>query len=607
MKKKNTPFLCIFSVFLCTILCLGEEIHELARNGELEKIRALLKKNPGLANSQDSLKRTPLHCAAQSGNAATVNLILSLGGDIAIKDTQGEIPLHYAAQKGDMEIVERLIEAGSDLNALNNMEQTPLFNAILSGSIETCVLLKEKGAQIDTKDRHGWTPLLFAAWSGHDKIVSMLLSAGADASNTDGIGWTPLHAACFGGHLETVKLLADPGLIESPSQSGDRPLHWAIGRGHRDVVAYLLRKGADKESLGAQRLTAIQLAAWLGHVPIIELLLEEGSDIHVLDEIYGRNLIQLAILRNQKDVVHRLLETSIDLEHKDKTGRTARDWADRLDLKEIQGILEESGPKMEPFPQLHVTWISNAGFLISTGKHKVLADPLFGIQDETGKEKDSLQSRFESAQDPFDQISLILITHYHGDHLAPIPVGKFLTQSPRTVLFGSRRTALQYEMMSLPGFWEQTKHQITAVTPNLFSPMNIITAGIKTSALHCLHEVETPDNAEAENLAYLFEIDGWRVLHVGDIESRRSRPEDFSSFGPLTEKGVDLVFLPAGFLDNPLGADIIRNVFRPRYVVLMHYGPGMAASLKKSADRLQKGLPPIVVFEKEGQTHVFDH
>jgi L-ascorbate metabolism protein UlaG (beta-lactamase superfamily) len=135
--------------------------------------------------------------------------------------------------------------------------------------------------------------------------------------------------------------------------------------------------------------------------------------------------------------------------------------------------------------------------------------------------------------------------------------------------------------------------------------MDIIAGGLKVTALHCLHETETADNSEAENLAYLIEMDGWNILHVGDIEARRTSRDALSSFSPLIEKGIDLLFLPAGFLDNPKGADIIRNFFRPGRVVLMHHEPSMSASLKKAAERIQEGLPPLEVFEKENQSRVF--
>ena len=41
-------------------------------------------------DSQDGLKRTPLHLAADEGQAAAVSLLLSLGADRSIKNDKGK-------------------------------------------------------------------------------------------------------------------------------------------------------------------------------------------------------------------------------------------------------------------------------------------------------------------------------------------------------------------------------------------------------------------------------------------------------------------------------------------------------------------------------------
>ena len=58
----------------------GGEIHDAVQSGDLEKVKALLKGNPGLVSSMDDKGRTPLHVAAFSGRKEVAELLRQHGG-----------------------------------------------------------------------------------------------------------------------------------------------------------------------------------------------------------------------------------------------------------------------------------------------------------------------------------------------------------------------------------------------------------------------------------------------------------------------------------------------------------------------------------------------
>ena len=60
-------------------LAIGGEIHEAAKRGDLEKVKALLKENRALASSKDNTGRTPLHLAAQKGFKDVAELLRQHG------------------------------------------------------------------------------------------------------------------------------------------------------------------------------------------------------------------------------------------------------------------------------------------------------------------------------------------------------------------------------------------------------------------------------------------------------------------------------------------------------------------------------------------------
>ena len=69
---------------------------------------------------------------------------------------------------------------------------------------------------------------------------------------------------------------------------------------------------------------------------------------------------------------------------------------------------------------------------------------------------------------------------------------------------------------------------------------------------------------------------------------------------------VDVAFLPSVLIENPIGPDFIRDVFRPGIVVLTHYPESQAASLREIIRRIGDRLPPVIVFEKTLESRRID-
>jgi len=93
-----------------------------------------------------------------------------------------------------------------------------------------------------------------------------------------------LHDAAKAGNLEKVKELIEKKTIKVDRRDIKRktPLIYAVEYGHKDVVEYLISKGADvnkKSGRSANENTALHYAAGEGDSDILRFLIEKGADV----------------------------------------------------------------------------------------------------------------------------------------------------------------------------------------------------------------------------------------------------------------------------------------------------------------------------------------
>lgn len=119
-----------------------------------------------------------------------------------------------------------------------------------------------------------------AATNGHAATLDLLVTLGAnvDQGKAGGSGATALHLAIQEGKLEcVVRLLSNNASADVKKGNGTVPLHAAAAGGHADAARLLLDASADVNSRDDAGWTAHAIAASLGNLALVELLVSRGA------------------------------------------------------------------------------------------------------------------------------------------------------------------------------------------------------------------------------------------------------------------------------------------------------------------------------------------
>lgn len=167
-----------------------------------------------------------------------------------------------AIQRDDADTITTLLLRGFDVNTRDPKGQVGLTLALQAGSLKAFdVLLLGSNLQVDARNAKDESPLMIAALRGHVGAVQALLARDADVNKT---GWTPLHYAATGSQPQQPEIIAllleHHAFIDAESPNGTTPLMMAAHYGTRESVQLLLEEGADPSLKNQLGLTAAAFA-----------------------------------------------------------------------------------------------------------------------------------------------------------------------------------------------------------------------------------------------------------------------------------------------------------------------------------------------------------
>jgi hypothetical protein len=208
--------------------------------------------------------------------------------------------------------VENFLALGVDPNESEADGTTPLMRAVHGQLPDIAELLIGAGADVRKANYYGVTALYIAARAGDPVATRMLLAAGADANAALPAGETVLMTAAKAGNAEVVRALLTGGFDGvSLSQLGEARAAARVAEAAGYSLATNPAIATNYADVNARERwygrTALMLAAAEGHGDVVELLIEAGSDLNLLDEL-GASALSLARDYGHLDVAAKLAD-----------------------------------------------------------------------------------------------------------------------------------------------------------------------------------------------------------------------------------------------------------------------------------------------------------
>lgn len=399
---------------------------EEAKKGDESAVHGLLDKGVDINCKDYSSGKTPLMIAAEYGHNNIVNLLISKKVNINERTRDGSTALILAAWNGHKDIVKMLIYCNADVNIQDNLGRNALMGAIYNDDTVMEKLLYNakaipskipevnllhavregnlqkvkdllKRANVNISDKQENTPLILAAAKGHKEIVEELLArvTKAHLNTKNKNGNTALMEATRLGHIDIVKMLLMYGAdIDATNLDNESALILASSEGWTNMVELLLENKPDVKIAKNDGSTALSIVCNYGFPDIAQSLIQNDAKVDI-PIIYGYSPFMLASLAGHKEIVKLLKEAQaergineselfmavisddekrvkelmnyqIDLEAKDKDGKTVLMKATEEGHENILKILIDNGANIlekDRYGRIPLMVVASKGFV----------------------------------------------------------------------------------------------------------------------------------------------------------------------------------------------------------------------------------------------------
>jgi CDK inhibitor PHO81 len=227
-------------------------------------------------------ERNCLHKAAIKGRLDVLKLGVASGVDVHTTDVYGRLPLHYACMHGHVELVQELVNAAPEtVNFRDQDSFTPLIHAIVHSKLACVQLLLESGADMSRLGPGEHVPLNLACQYASLEILEVLLQRSVEML-PDAEGLYPQHLVARSGKTPQMLLMLQKygANLDQPDKLYQwTPIFHSASEGHVECLQILLQCGVDVDIVDEKSLSAMYYATWEGHLECMKLLASVGRGV----------------------------------------------------------------------------------------------------------------------------------------------------------------------------------------------------------------------------------------------------------------------------------------------------------------------------------------
>ncbi|XP_065346452.1 putative ankyrin repeat protein RF_0381 [Cloeon dipterum] len=239
-------------------------------------------------NKMDKFLYTPLHVALINQNIEVAEEMVKFGADFRVKSGHFNL-LHYSVIGNELKSVQFLHSKDPELvKELTLLRENALHLAAKHADREMCKFLcEEAGVNPFSSNEMNNNVLHLAAANekhGAELVEYFATEKGVDVHQRNVSLETPLHHALDRENLGVAEALLRAGASINALLAHDSLLHFCVSRNKLQSVRFVLEKNKDMiNAIGNYGMTALHVAAKLGHLDLCEFLVEQGIDLNAED------------------------------------------------------------------------------------------------------------------------------------------------------------------------------------------------------------------------------------------------------------------------------------------------------------------------------------
>ena len=139
-----------------------------------------------------------------------------------------------------------------------------------------------------------------------------------------------------------ARLIAeDAGWLRLENSTGETALHYLAIENRLEAARFLISKGAQVDTRDHSKFTPLIVAAWLGHLEMVSLLLEHGADANAHSETLHWTGLHYAANSGHVEILELLLQAGGQTHRRDEWGEAVSEVLLPRKREALQNVLRK--------------------------------------------------------------------------------------------------------------------------------------------------------------------------------------------------------------------------------------------------------------------------